>query len=373
MYLAELHLQNFRSHAQTAFQFGSGVNIIFGENGIGKTNILEAIHYLSLTKSFLTSKEQYVLRHGCPFFELDGQFVQDNERTLSVKFIYMPQEGKRVLVNKVALPTLSEHIGKIPLVIFSPKDQALTQEGPEERRKFMNNILSQVKPTYLKDLMLYQRALTQRNALLMQMKRNRSGIELGATLASWDQRLIQTGSRIIKIRQQFFEAFSDYLQAAYRKIEAVGEEPMIQYQTITPLNSQTSEVQIADSFTEILRRSAKTEREQARTLVGPHRDELVFRLNHFEVRRYASHGQHRTFGMALQLAKYGYLKDHRQEKPILLLDDIFGDLDSRRSKIFLDLLQTPEMGQSILTAAEPQKFLNQINVQNGLHTIQQLG
>ena len=323
---------------------------------MGKTNVLEAIHYLCLTKSFLASKDQYVLRFGAASFETTGAFIREDGVQMQAKLIFVPGEGKRIFINKIPQNTLSQVIGKFPLVIFSPDDRALTSEGPEVRRKFLNNILSQVKPLYLQDLLLYQRAVAQRNALLLQLKRQR--LKQSEQLISWNEELIQTGSRIIRQRVRFFQTFLPFLQQAHHAISAVGEIPHIRYQTIEFSDS----IEFGDSeaveqaFRKKLTRLQHSEIEMGRSLVGPHRDEMIFLLNKLEIRRFASHGQHRTFGLMLQLAKYFYLAEHMNEKPILLLDDIFGDLDSKRSKIFLDLLCSEQIGQCIITAVENKTF-----------------
>jgi DNA replication and repair protein RecF len=359
MQVQTLRLKNFRSHTQGEIHFGSGVNVIYGQNGVGKTNILEALHYVCLTKSFIASKDQYALKMDTDYFEVEGEFKDDREGKLQAKLVFVPNEGKRMFVNRAPLDSLAEIIGRVPLVLFAPNNYSITADGPEERRKFLNNILSQTRPVYLKDLMHYQRVLAQRNALLFSMKRQRAYDQ--DTLASWNQELVRLGSRIIQARLRFLSEFSVFLADAYQRIEDVGEEPLVEYQTIAPVDELGDEEAIMFHFEKQLEKAERQEKDQGRTLVGAQRDELVFRLNQFEVRRYASQGQHRTFGMALQLAKYFYLQDKLDERPLLLLDDIFGDLDSRRTRIFLDLLVSEHIGQSIITAVESESFSEIIN------------
>lgn len=369
MWIQELKLYNFRSHTNRTFAFSQGINFIHGLNGIGKTNLLEAIHYLCLTKSFLVSKDQYVLQFGQPFFELEGNFASDAGLGLQVKLVYMPDEGKRIFINRVALPSLSEMIGRIPLVLFSPEDRQITNGGPEERRRFLNNILSQTRPVYLKALLHYQRILTQRNALLFQIKRQKQDAGLKAVLQSWNEELIRTGVRLIHTRLAFLAAFGAFLDKAHTQIEAVGEKPTILYQTLSEINLAHSETEIEAAFRKQLARVEKAEQDQGRTLAGPHRDELVFKLNDFEVRRFASQGQHRTFGLALQLAKYYYIEDQMEERPLLLLDDIFGDLDKHRTEIFLQLLQSKAMGQTIITGVDADVFQQFISFNSTKHSL----
>lgn len=355
MRLRSLRLLSFRAHTETDVDFSPGVNLIAGPNGAGKTNILEAIHYLCLSKSFLTAHDAHALRKGCPFFEIEGQFEGEHRADLTVRLVYVPDEGKRIFVNKSPLDRLSEIVGVLPVVVFAPGDGALTAGGPEERRRFLDNTLSQARPVYLDDLMKYRRALRQRNALLLAQRRSRSPGDPAATEA-WTEELVVLGARLMERRRRFIAEFSTYLADAYARIEAVGEEPSMEYKTAVGLGEDMTEADLAEAFRAKLHRLARRERERGRTLAGPHRDELVFRLNDFEVRPFASQGQHRTFGLALKLAKYFYLRETLDETPLLLLDDVFGDLDPHRTEVFLNLFQTDTLGQTIITAARREPF-----------------
>ena len=366
MRLCSLRLLSFRAHAETEVAFAPGVNLIVGPNGAGKTNLLEAVHYLCLTKSFLTATDTHALRQSCPYFEVEGVFEGEQRPHLAARLVYVPDEGKRLFLNKAPLERLSDIVGQLPVVVLAPADGALTAGGPEERRRFLDNTLSQARPTYLGDLMGYRRALRQRNALLLSHRRSRSAPD-PAALEAWTEELVGLGARLIERRRRFINVFTGFLAEAYARIEAVGEEPSIEYQTAVSLRDEPSEEQIAEAFRATLHRLARRERERGRTLAGPHRDELLFRLNTFEVRPYASQGQHRTFGLALKLAKYFYLRDRLDETPLLLLDDVFGDLDPRRADIFLRLLQSDAVGQSILTAARSEPFDTAVDFEEDTH------
>ena len=192
--------------------------------------------------------------------------------------------------------------------------------------------------------------LKQRNALLMQMRHSRGAGS--PVMASWDAEVARLGANVIYRRSTFVAAFSAFLEEAYQRIKAVGEQPTIRYQTLGGLKGGEDVETIQAHFLDRLTQNTTKEREMGRTLVGPHRDELIFRLNDFEVRRYASQGQHRTFALALKLAQFFYLKERLDETPLLLLDDVFGNLDPTRAGIFLDLLQSDAVGQCIITAAQ---------------------
>ncbi|MDX1531039.1 MAG: DNA replication/repair protein RecF [Rhodothermales bacterium] len=354
MRLHHLRLRSFRAHAETELTFAPGVNLLYGPNGAGKTNVLEAVHYLCLTKSFLTSQDTHALRQGCPFFEVEGQFEGEGRPELAARLVYVPNEGKRLFLNKAPLERLADVVGTLPVVVFHPEDYQLTAGGPDERRRFLDNTLSQARPVYLDDLLKYRRALKQRNALLLMLRRRQPVDPAG--LEAWTEELVVLGARIIERRRQFLGTFAGFLHEAYRQIEAVGEEPSMTYQTAVPLEKGMTEADVADAFHERLHRVARKERERGRTLAGPHRDELVFRLGDFEVRPFASQGQHRTFGMALKLAKYFFLQERLDETPLFLLDDVFGDLDPHRAEVFLRLLQSDAVGQSLITAARRDPF-----------------
>ena len=368
MVLTSLRLHSFRAHAETQLTFAPEVNLLHGPNGAGKTNILEAIHYLCLTKSFLASKDTYALRKGCPYFEVEGEFESTRRHTMRVRLAYVPSKGKRVFMNGAPLERLADIVGELPVVIFSPEDQALTAGGPDERRRFLNNIMSQARPVYLDDLLKYRRALRQRNELLSQMRKRPHTVQ-PSLLASWDAELVALGSRVIAARLRFLREFATFLEEAYQRVETVAERPTIEYSGIAKLDLEASEEEVSTAFMEQLERVRKRERQRGRTLVGPHRDELVFRLNDFEVRRYASQGQHRTFGMALKLAQYFYLYDRLDESPLFLLDDVFDTLDAQRTQAFLTLLQSDVIGQSIITAAQKEAFEGLVPFDQAVHQV----
>ena len=366
MILRTLRLRSFRAHAETTIDLSPKANLLHGANGVGKTNVLEAIHYLCLTKSFAATNDRYVVRKGAPYFEVEGLFDGVRSKETRVRLVYVPSEGKKVFVNGAPLDRLTEIVGMLPVVVFSPEDHALTAEGPSERRRFLNNILSQARPVYMDDLMKYRRARKQRNEVLRQYKKRRDPPPT-PVLEPWTEEIISLGSRVIHRRNQFLQTFTGYLADAYQRIEAVAEEPTIEYDTIDDLDPGATVDDVADAFRSELDRKADHEQQRGTTLVGPQRDELVFRLDDLEVRRYGSQGQHRTFGMALKLAQFFYLKDRLDTTPLLLLDDAFGKLDARRSEVFLDLLDSYGVGQSFITATRRELFADTLDFGSPRH------
>jgi DNA replication and repair protein RecF len=325
------------------------VNLLYGPNGVGKTNVLEAVHYLCLTKSFTASRDRYAVRKETPYFEVEGTVEEVRQKPMEVRIAYVPGEGKKLFVNGAELDRLADIVGVLPVVIFSPEDADLTAGGPSERRRFVNNILSQARPVYMDDLLKYRRARRQRNEVLKSYKK-RPDPPPDDLIEPWTEELVGLGSQVIHRRRQFLTTFHEYLTAAYEKIDAVAERPSIEYDTIADLDPDGTVEEVEEKFRAELDRKQGQEWDRGTTLVGPQRDELIFRLDDLEVRRYGSQGQHRTFAMALKLAQYFYLDDRSDTTPLLMLDDAFAELDAQRTEVFLDLLQSDAVGQSLLTA-----------------------
>ena len=366
MRLRSLRLHSFRAHAETTVDLSPGINLFTGPNGAGKTNLLEAVHYLCLSKSFLTSTDSHVVRRGTGFFEVEGRFEGERRSAFTIRLAYAPEDGKKAFVNGSPLERLADLVGRVPVVVLSPADHLLTDGGPSERRRFLDQTLSQAYPVYLDDLLKYRRALKQRNALLLQVRRGRP--LAAGTMDAWNEELAVLGSRIVSRRRRFLSRFSGFLLEAYRLLDAASEEPTATYApsvaapgdepprdggATEPAPSPEADV---DAFRQALVRVGRRERETGRTLVGPHLDEVTLRLDGFDVRPYASQGQHRTMGLAIRVATALFLRDHLDEPPLLLLDDVFGPLDPVRTQAVLDLLASDAVGQSLLTAARVDPF-----------------
>ena len=360
MILRSLRLRSFRAHADTECTFAPKVNLLYGPNGAGKTNVLEAIHYLCLTKSFVASRDRYAVRKEAPYFEIEGTVEGVRQTPTDVRLAYVPGKGKKVFVNGAELDRLADIVGTLPVVVFSPEDYELTAGGPSERRRFVNNILSQARPVYMDDLLKYRKARRQRNEVLKSYKK-RPDPPPQAVLEPWTEELVTLGARVIHRRQQFLQSFAEDLTRAYDQIDDVAERPSIEYDTIADLDAEGSVEDIESAFRDVLERKKHQERDRGTTLAGPQRDELIFRLDDLEVRRYGSQGQHRTFAMALKLAQYFYLDDRHDTTPLLLLDDAFGKLDARRTQVFLELLRSDAVGQSLITATRRGPFAERLD------------
>ena len=346
MRLLSLQLRSFRAHAETDLELAPRINVFVGENGAGKTNLVEAVHYLGLGKSFLTSTDSHVVRRGADHLDVQARIVGEHRAETSVRVVVVPGEGKRAFIGGAPLDRLADLIGTIPLVILSPADHELTAGGPSERRRFLDSTLSQAFPVYLDDLVTYRRTLKQRNALLQQLRRGRA-VPSG-TLDAWDEELAVRGTRLCDRRREFLSGFGAFVARAYEMLGELGGEPTLDY--APSVDGDT------DAFRQALARTFRRGRDLGRTLVGPHLDEVDFKLDGFELRPYASQGQHRTFGLAVRFAQALFLRDHLDEPPVLLLDDVFGPLDPERSDRVLSVLASGEIGQSLITAARAEPF-----------------
>ena len=360
MHLRSLRLHSFRAHEDTQIDLAPGVNLFVGPNGAGKTNLLEAVHYLCLTKSFLTSTDSHVVRRGATFMEIEGHFESESRSSTRVRLAYAPSEGKRAFVNGSPLDRLAGLVGRVPVVMLSPADHLLTDGGPSERRRFLDQTLSQAYPVYLDDLMKYRRALKQRNALLLQVRRGKSFAP--GTMEAWNEELALLGSRIVGRRRRFLDRFAGFLRDAYALLGATGEEPSAMYAPSVAAQDEGSSAEAdVEEFRRALARAARREREMGRTVIGPHLDEVILRLDGFDVRPYASQGQHRTMGLAMRIATALFLRDHLDRPPILLLDDVFGPLDPDRTRAVFDLLDSDAIGQSLVTAARSEPFADALD------------
>lgn len=351
MEIRSLHIRGLRAHADSRYAFTDGVNLLHGPNGIGKTNILEAVHYACLGKSFLAGSDRYALRIGAESMLLDAVVHTDRRGEERIRMTYVPGQGKRILVNGGALDRLVDVVGRFPVVVLAPADHKLTEEGPDERRRFLDAMLCQASPAYLDALVAFRRVLKQRNELLSRKR----GIDRGV-MTSYDQALVKHGARLVKRRFDFVDAFSSHLESAYALMAETAERPTIAYRTFLDRLKGQSEEEIRDRYLEALLRRFREEQDRGLTLLGPHRDDLTFRLDKMLVRRYASQGQHRTFVMGLKLAQYYYLAERLDERPLLLLDDVFDTLDPQRMATIADLLSGDAVAQSLVTAARSDVF-----------------
>ena len=335
MRLQELSLVNFKNYHEAQFVFDETINCFVGPNGSGKTNILDAIHYLSLCKSCLNPIDSQNIKHNEDFFVVQGKF--DQEEVEKVFCGVKARQKKQFKNNGKEYKRLADHIGKIPLVMISPYDTNLISEGSEDRRKFMDGVICQVNPNYLHELIAYNKVLQQRNALLKNTRPNQS-VDL-EVVGIYNDQLHSHGTKIHNWRQEFVEEFIPVFNSFYSKLSDDKEEVEITYE------SKLADASLVDLLDENLER----DRILQRTTVGIHKDDLKFTIWDNPVKKFGSQGQQKTFLISLKLAEYNFLKAAKDFNPLLLLDDIFDKLDDQRVKRLMELVSNQTFGQIFVT------------------------
>ena len=336
MYLKKLSLTNFKNYDQAELEFSPKINCIVGNNGVGKTNILDAIHYLSLTKSFFNNIDSISIRHGEEYFIIDGTFVKEGEED-QIYCAFQKQKPKILKKNGKEYQKLSDHVGKYPVVMISPADNALISEGSEERRKFLNKIISQYNAEYLDSVLKYGKALQQRNRLLKDFRS--TGRFEDDALSIWDSQLVKYGIYVFSERDMLVRNLIPVFQERYSMISSEKERVKISYR------SHLSE----GDFGEALANSVSRDRFLEYTTMGIHKDDLLFDMNEHSVKSLGSQGQQKSFLVALKLAKFDYIKNKSGYSPILLLDDIFDKFDAERVEQIIRLVGMQKFGQIFIT------------------------
>lgn len=351
MRLERMILEKFRNHRHTEMDCGPAVNVLLGNNGEGKTNVLEAISFLCLTKSFYAGSDIAALQIGESSFSLHGRFRSDQGIVYDVALQYDgPAKSKEYRVNAALPERLAEVVGRFPLVVLSPENSSVTFGTPADRRKFMDLVLSQASRSYLEDLLEYRRILRQRNRILTEAKLRRQ--QADPSLHAWNESLVLHGSRVVHRRGAFVDEFVPYVERVAEQMTGSRDRPAIGYLTNVRSTERKSLEEIEACFLAALNQASEEEKRIGSTLVGPHRDELELRVDDLDLRSYASQGQHRTFLVALKVAEFHYLRDRCKETPVLLLDDALGELDGERSGRLLGLVDG--LGQTFITSTGEQ-------------------
>ena len=342
MWLEKLHLTYFKSYEERVFTFGEHVNCIIGENGSGKTNLLDAIYFLTLTKSAFHNQDALGIRHSADFFLIDGIFT-DLGRHTQITCSLQRGQRKVFMADKKNYERLSEHIGLFPLVLIAPNDTDLIRDGSEERRRFFDGVLAQATPGYLNDFLQYNKILAQRNGLLKLFgERNYLDEDL---LETYNEPLIYLSQRIYEHRKDFMDRFMPLFRKHYAFLSSEREDVEISYE---------SEVASPD-FPASFRKNRSRDLHAQRTGKGAHKDEFVFEIDGVTLKKFGSQGQQKSFVIALKLAQFELLKAEKEKTPILLLDDIFDKLDDRRIHKLIELIDAGFLGQVFITDARPER------------------
>ncbi len=361
MYLQQLSLINFKNYTNADLTFSEGVNAFAGDNGAGKTNLLDAIHYLSLCKSYFNAIDNQQIKYGTDFFMVSGQFVREEQHD-TVSVAVKRNQKKQFKRNKKEYPRLADHIGLFPLVMVSPYDSSIIMEGSEERRRFMDNVISQTDHYYLDELIAYNKILSNRNVLLKSM--GESGRFDAGLLEVYDEQLIAAGNSLFEKRKAFMADFTGIFDRYYAFLSDGAEQVKLSYESQLFNNT----------FADLLNQTTEKDRVLQRTTAGIHRDEMEFTIHEMPLKKFGSQGQQKSFLIALKLAQYSYLQQQKGFKPLLLLDDIFDKLDEKRITKLMQLVSAHEFGQVFITDASARRVtetFGKINEDIKLFTVNQ--
>lgn len=336
MFLKNVSLINYKNFESRNFEFDRKINCFVGDNGIGKTNILDAIYHLSFGKSYFNPVSTQNVRHGTDFFVIDGEYVK-NEHTEKIVCSLKLGSKKTIRRNGKVYDRLSDHIGLLPLVIISPADRDLIIEGSETRRKFIDGVISQSDNSYLQNLIKYHRVLGQRNSLLKYFFANNAFDK--STLEIYNEQLHALGTPIYNKRKDFITAFIPIFESQYKAIAGSTEEVQLEYSTKLDSN---------DLLT-LLEQNFDKDRVLQYTGVGIHKDDLNFSIWGHPIKKFGSQGQQKSFLIALKLAQFKFMKEQAKTTPILLLDDIFDKLDENRVGHIIQLVDDSEYGQIFIS------------------------
>ncbi len=348
MWLKNITLLNFKNYAAAELNFAKTVNAFVGNNGAGKTNLLDAIHYLCLCKGYFNPIDSHQIKTNEDIFLIQGDFDR-KEKNEKISCGLKRNQKKQFKRNKKEYDKLANHIGLFPLVMISPYDVNIIMDGSEERRRFIDNVISQTDANYLDELIVYNKHLLNRNALLKQVALTR---KLDVSLLEiFDAQLINSGDKIFEKRKQFMADFIPLFNNYYSFISDDAETVGLTYQS--QLNDQ--------NFEALLTKSIERDRILERTTTGIHKDDLLFTLSEMPLKRFGSQGQQKSFLIALKLAQYAYLQKFKGFKPILLLDDIFDKLDDLRVHKLMEMVSHHDFGQIFITDTGKERVLSIFN------------
>ena len=355
-----LNIKCLRNHSHTETKnFAPLVNVIIGPNGAGKTSIIEAILVSALSKSFISTSDAALVRTGESGYSIAAGFTSSLGVGVHVTVDYQlgPPAKKTIHINNDRLRSSAELIGRIPIVAMTPDDKVITSGSPDERRRFLNLVLSQASHKYLLDEIEYRKAVKHRNSLLNDLSKKNYGLQSAKPqIEPWTEMVVKFAVPIMTRRANFIEEFRPFLLESYRLLSDGKEEPMFRY---APMN--LSQWDGATNFESLIRKQIELrEAEELRrgtTLAGAHRDEMIVMIDpERDAKNFASQGQHKTLLVAMKLAEFNYLKDACGETPILLLDDVFSELDASRAKCLLELIAGGTFGQTFITSTTRESF-----------------
>ena len=342
MILKSLSLLNYKNFDSKSFVFNDKINCIVGNNGIGKTNVLDAIYHLSFGKSYFNPVATQNIKHDEEFFVINGDYQKDDN---TEKIVVSLKRGQKKVIkrNGKIYDKFSDHIGLLPLVIISPADRDLIIEGSDTRRKFIDSVISQSDKNYLIDLIKYTKVLAQRNALLKYFALNHTFN--ADTIDVYNNQLTDYGTRIFEKRNAFLKAFIPVFKSRYKVISNDNEDVELVYESDLFENNLNT----------LLRNNINKDRALQYTNVGIHKDDLNFNIKEHPIKKFGSQGQQKSFLIALKLAQFDFIKTQSGVNPILLLDDIFDKLDENRVAQIIKLVNDEHFGQLFISDTHPER------------------
>lgn len=344
MHLNTLKIINFKNYGEQELAFSEKINCFVGNNGAGKTNLLDALYYLSFTKSYFNSTDQQNIHHGEDFFAIHGTFNRQGRLPDQVSCIQKAGLKKQFRINQKDYDRISDHIGQFPCVMVSPYDRDLINEGSDIRRKFIDSVISQFDKPYLDNLIRYNRLLEQRNGLLKQFAERRNADR--ELLLLIDEQMMAPATNISEKRKQFLEGFAPIFTHYFEFISGGKETVSIEYE------SQLA----AASYLDVVNDAFAKDLALKYSSAGIHKDDYIFNLQGYPVKRFGSQGQQKSFAVALKLAQFDFTRDLIRFKPILLFDDIFDKLDPGRVQQIIQLVDNDSFGQVFITDTEPERI-----------------
>jgi len=342
MFLKKISLFNYKNFSEASFEFDSKINCFVGKNGIGKTNVLDAIYHLAYGKSYFNPLAVQNIKHNEEFFVIDGEF-EKAERNEQIVSSFKKGQKKILKRNGKPYEKFSDHIGFIPLVIISPADNDLIIEGSETRRKFIDSVISQLDSSYLQELIQYQKIISQRNALLKYFALNH--VFETDTLSIYNEQLNDLGQNIYEKRKQFIDDFLPIFNKHHQAISGSEEKVQLVYESHL----------FKGTTLHLLEQNLAKDRALQYTSVGIHKDDLAFQIDGFPIKKFGSQGQQKSFLIALKLAQFEFVKKQSGEKPILLFDDIFDKLDETRVSKIVAMVNQEEFGQLFISDTHPER------------------
>lgn len=357
MNIKEITLRNFRNYENETIKFQEGLNVVVGNNAMGKTNLLESIYCCAIGKSPKTNKYKELIRMGqqAAYIKI---VLEKKYRDHTIEFYVDAKENKRIKIDGVPLTKLRELVGYMNIIFFSPEEIKMVKEGPSERRRFIDISLSQQSKNYLFSLSKYNEVLANRNKLL---KENYKDANIKEMLVIWDSQLAKEGANIIKKRYEFVEKLKIAAKASHAELTNNKEDLELEYESLVP-NNDIEQIQ-KDIEKKLLETQDKDISLQY-TSVGPHRDDISIVANGIDIRKFGSQGQQRTCSLSLKLAEISLFEDEIKEKPILLLDDVLSELDATRRNKLMEISSTL---QTMITCTDFDMNLahNEIQIKDG--------